>query len=289
MNKTLQKILICPHCKSSDAYNFSSTRVECLSCTQAYPVIDEKICFLNMSHKSINDLPPKKPGKGSFWRLNNWEFNKYLAESLSSKEIVLEVGCGRGYFRSLFGENYIGTDIDLNKKADFICDLTKQNYLRDESVDIVLLNNVLEHVYKYSELLKVCINSLKKNGKLLITVPYSAILHQMPNDYFRFSHYSLKKLLEQNGMSIIQFEAVYQPITQLRRSLNRVMLSLVDNQRNKLAKIFINLMKINLKIALKVSNGFYPIGNLSLLDGKLDVSDNHLNSPLGYQIIAEKQ
>ena len=45
-------------------------------------------------------------------------------------------------------------------------------------------------------------NLVKKDGILLLSVPYNSGLHYLPNDYFRMSHYALKRLLEEKILKL---------------------------------------------------------------------------------------
>ena len=284
----LKKILICPTCQLSDNLLFNHNSLECNQCKEKFSIQSGKVIMIDIENNVINKLPAKEPGTGSFWRRCNWQFNKNLSKSINPNKIVLEIGCGIGYFRPLFGENYIGTDINLYDKADLIADISKDNCLCPESIDVILMNNLLEHVYDYSNLLKNCINSLKKGGILLITVPYSSILHQVPIDFFRFSHYGLINLMSEHNMSIIKLEGVYSPITQLNRSLRRIFEIEFKGYRNKVAKMIFQLMGFIASIGLKVLKGPLVNGTESLLDKNIVEAPSYFKSPIGYQIIAKK-
>tara|TARA_Y100000816_G_scaffold288341_1_gene272736 strand:- start:2236 stop:3105 length:870 start_codon:yes stop_codon:yes gene_type:complete len=288
MNPLLSKIIVCPKCKKEINYNEKINIQDCDSCGKNYEILDHILCFANLSDKTIISSKPKPPGKGSNWRKENWLFNSNFADGLSPDDIILEIGCGRGYFKSIFKKNYIGLDVNAYKEADIICDLTKENCIREKSLDVVLLNNVLEHVYDYTSLIKAASLSLKIGGKMLITVPFSSIMHQVPHDYFRLTQFALKTLLEENDMKITIFEAVYSPIIEIRRSLNRLIQSFDSNPRNALATIFIKFLLIQLKIATKISNGIYPNGIVSILDNEIKESDHNYKSPIGYQLVAQK-
>jgi len=144
MNPLLKKIIVCPKCIEPKSLNFSANSAICTACGFSY--IIQKDILLLIDSKREDDLdnrPPKKPGTGSYWRRKNWEFNQNIAKELSSSDIVLEVGCGRGYFKPLFGKNYIGTDITIRKEVDFVADLIDSKCIRDESIDVLVFNDEL--------------------------------------------------------------------------------------------------------------------------------------------------
>lgn len=288
MNSKLIKILICPKCHKPDTFDFSDNLVDCISCNNKIQIIHETLDFLKSKDNNFIDLPAKSPGKGSYFRKQNWKFNEKIAANLKPNQIVLEVGCGRGYYKPLFGENYIGTDISLRPAADFVCDLVDQKCLKDESVDVLLLNNVIEHVYDFFPLMENCVKSLKKNGLLIITVPYTSTLHQTPADYFRYTEFALKKIIEQLNLKINIFEAVYQPYTQLNRAYDIVIDSLPNGFKNQIAKNILHISKMLFNSSISFIKEFHPEGSISIMDSEKHKHKGPYSSPVGYQIIAEK-
>ncbi len=71
----------------------------------------------------------------------------------------------------------------------------------DESVDTVLLCNVLEHVYNYRHLLSETRRVLNKNGTLVGFVPFLVGYHPDPNDYFRYTKEALMRMGKDAGFS----------------------------------------------------------------------------------------
>jgi SAM-dependent methyltransferase len=63
----------------------------------------------------------------------------------------------------------------------------------------VLCVEVLEHVPNPSALLSEIARVLRKDGSLVMTVPWSARLHHVPHDYRRYTRYGLCALLEASG------------------------------------------------------------------------------------------
>lgn len=101
---------------------------------------------------------------------------------------VLEVGCSDGFIGSLFFKKHnevYGVDIDKHKvdmatkrglKAK-VCDIESDPLpYRKNYFDIVLLTDIIEHVFDTDQLLKNIRRVLKKGGLLLITTPNVASL-----------------------------------------------------------------------------------------------------------------
>jgi SAM-dependent methyltransferase len=116
-------------------------------------------------------------------------------------KVVLEIGSGKlvnGKYdysaEHLFpsAKEFIKTDIN----PDFghqVLDITQMN--AKSRYDIVLCLNVLEHVYDFQTAVDNLHKSLKKNGKLVVAVPFAFPLHDEPGDYWRFTEHSLQKIL----------------------------------------------------------------------------------------------
>lgn len=132
-------------------------------------------------------------------KFNNDSIKKF-AKGIKNKKI-LELGSGikvkEKYYYSAkqFFDNsneFIQSDIvkDFGHK---IIDVTEMEY--HDKFDIILCMNVLEHVFDFRKAISNIYNSLKENGIAIIFVPVFYPLHDEPNDYWRFTEYSLKKLL----------------------------------------------------------------------------------------------
>lgn len=117
---------------------------------------------------------------------------------------VLDVGCGERLYESIFNnaEKYIGIDVVTSKKMDIRADV---NYLplKSEVFDTILCTQVLEHVCHPSNALKECYRCLKKNGTMIITVPFTAELHDVPQDYYRFTRFGIEYLAKNVGFKVI--------------------------------------------------------------------------------------
>lgn len=120
---------------------------------------------------------------------------------------LLDVGCGSKPYRTLFStEDYVGLEIDSAYArergfADLYYD-GRRFPLDDASFDVILCNQVLEHVFNPDEFLQEIARVLKPGGKLLLTVPFVWDEHEQPYDYARYSSFGLRHLLSQHGLTI---------------------------------------------------------------------------------------
>jgi SAM-dependent methyltransferase len=123
---------------------------------------------------------------------------------------ILELGSGKEYkghyyysAKRYFDEynDFMQTDIDPTFEHP-ILDITKSTY-KDE-FDMILMCNVLEHIYDYKLAITKSYEALKDNGTLIVVVPYFYPIHDEPHDYNRFTKYKLFKLFE-DQFDIVDF------------------------------------------------------------------------------------
>jgi len=137
-----------------------------------------------------------------------------MANLSSFSGTVLDVGCGHMPYKSLLlsppsrAERYIGLDLphNLYGQADVEWD-GKTIPLPDASVDSCLFTEVLEHCPDGGAVLKEVWRVLKPGGFLFLTVPFIWPLHTVPNDEYRYTPFSLKRLLTGAGYSVSKIEA----------------------------------------------------------------------------------
>ena len=68
------------------------------------------------------------------------------------------------------------------------------------SFDAVLCIEVLEHTTDPYTSIEEIARVLNESGSVMITAPLNAPLHEEPNDYFRFTKYGLRFLIERAGL-----------------------------------------------------------------------------------------
>ena len=131
---------------------------------------------------------------------------KELGDNISGR--TLDVGCGTKPYEKYFkSSEYIGLEIETTvhrevSKADFFYDGTKFPFNNNE-FDSIVTNQVFEHVFNADSFLNEINRVLKKNGILLLTVPFVWDEHEQPYDFARYSSFGIKSVLEKNGFEII--------------------------------------------------------------------------------------
>jgi len=118
---------------------------------------------------------------------------------------VLDVG-GKGNhsYRRVIDES----QVDLYCVIDLVPDETVHLNgsivslpVASSSCDAVLCFNVLEHVFEHGLALREIQRVLKRNGRIYGRVPFLMNVHADPCDYWRFTRWTLERLLVEAGFS----------------------------------------------------------------------------------------
>jgi SAM-dependent methyltransferase len=153
----------------------------------------------------------------------------------SASGTVLDVGCGAQPFRSLFPADvrYIGID-SVEAKDKFGYEIPGTLYFEgpdwpvgDGSIDFVLCTEVFEHVADSRAFLAEMFRCLAPNGRVALTVPFSARWHYIPYDYWRFTPTSLHNLFSETGFVEIAVYARGNAMTVACYKVNALILPLL--------------------------------------------------------------
>jgi SAM-dependent methyltransferase len=124
---------------------------------------------------------------------------------------LIDFGCGdmpyRPVIEPMLGK-YLGVDLDLNPLADYHVDYDSKTTLPDNFCDIVLSNQVLEHVDSPQSYLSEALRILKPGGTAIITTHGYWYYHPTPYDYWRWTSAGLKKTIEAEGFQIRSFHGI---------------------------------------------------------------------------------
>lgn len=132
---------------------------------------------------------------------------KLLTEK--NKDLLLvDFGCGDMPYRSVIEPltgKYLGVDLEINTKAEHFIDFDSKTSLPDNYCDIVLSNQVLEHVDSAEGYLKEALRILKPGGSIVLSTHGYWFYHPTPNDYWRWTSAGLRKTIEGAGFKISSF------------------------------------------------------------------------------------
>jgi SAM-dependent methyltransferase len=120
--------------------------------------------------------------------------------------IVVDLGCGEKPFKGeikKLSKKYFGVEWPLTvhnkEEIDIYSNISKALPFKSDSVDTIVSFQVMEHLPEPFVFLKECRRILCKNGKIILTTPFMWGVHEAPYDYYRYTQYGLKYLLEKSG------------------------------------------------------------------------------------------
>jgi SAM-dependent methyltransferase len=125
---------------------------------------------------------------------------------------MLDIGCGYKPYRSLFApyvSEHIGVDIPVTIHGTDYLDIGGTALalpVAAASYDTVLATEVMEHVPDPHRMLAEIHRVLRPSGRLILSVPLHEPLHELPYDYYRYTHMALQYLIEESGFAIKQIE-----------------------------------------------------------------------------------
>lgn len=115
-------------------------------------------------------------------------------KKLENVRRICDLGCGNGYLTgrlAVLGYEVVGVDAsesgikvasECYPQAQFLCTLIDgklRNALGEESFDLVLSSDVIEHLYRPGDLVAAAASVLKPNGQLLLGTPYHGYLKNL--------------------------------------------------------------------------------------------------------------
>lgn len=122
---------------------------------------------------------------------------------------VLDIGCADRWIQlHLPGScQYIGLDYPATggqlygAHPDVFADASRLPF-QNESIDTVVMLEVLEHLRQPREALLEIARVVRREGRVLLSMPFLYPIHDAPHDYQRYTPHGLKRELDYAGLSI---------------------------------------------------------------------------------------
>ena len=216
------------------------------------------------------------------------DFSVKAANSIPNGALVLDAGAGNCLYKHHFSHTkYESADFcQVDKKygeITYVCDLTTIP-VEDNRFDLILCSQTLEHVPEPKKVLKELFRVLKPGGSLWLTAPLFYEEHEVPYDFYRYTQYGLKHLLEDAGFSIAKInwlEGYYGTLAYQLREAARALPIHPNQYGSGVVGIASTFMALFLKPLFAV---------LSILFSRLDMRRKHVSSGQckNYALVANK-
>ena len=182
---------------------------------------------------------------------------KNFSQKLRKNKKVISLERNRLYdgislFAPFFKQEFISVDCytdKLFKRGSYNQHLTKnknilkkyKNYsfhyknikIKSNSADLILIPNLMHHIEDVDFLLKKAKKILKKNGQIYIFEPLVRELHQMPEDFGRYTPYGFKNKLEKIGFKNFKIKFNGGPFTAAAYCWDQAIQYLPNSKRQK--------------------------------------------------------
>ena len=140
-------------------------------------------------------------------------YQKYLPEHATGR--LLDLGCGSVPLFGVYREHVTEVvTLDWNESpharhhVDVLHDLNQPLPFSDGEFDTVVLSDVLEHVCEPGQLCAEIARVLSPGGQLIGSAPFLYWIHEAPHDFFRYTEFGLRHLLESSELQIEVLDAM---------------------------------------------------------------------------------
>ncbi|WP_239002631.1 class I SAM-dependent methyltransferase [Rhodovastum atsumiense] len=131
-----------------------------------------------------------------------------FAGGLPAGAVVLDAGAGDQPYRHLFAHcTYESADFEKVDKpyarSTYVCDLAHIP-VEDARYDAVVFSQVMEHLPDPAAVLAELARVLRPGGRLFYSGPLFYEEHEQPYDYYRYTQFAVRLLLQRGGFTVVQ-------------------------------------------------------------------------------------
>jgi SAM-dependent methyltransferase len=204
MNPKIESIISCPECKGT--LDLADGKISCSVCKCKFSLIEDIPVFCEIADKTdrSGEVHDEYYNQGIYYKLYN--FGKRFITSdlilknpikelfvvnpkLGNEKVVIEIGSGN---RKL-GKGVINVDISTYPNVDIVADGHCMP-IRDQSVDVIIIEAVLEHVKNPEVMVNELYRVLKPGGRVFSVTPFLHPYHGYPANYCNFSIDGVREL-----------------------------------------------------------------------------------------------
>jgi SAM-dependent methyltransferase len=154
----------------------------------------------------------------------NWALGRALLPVLRNwavleKGVIVDYGCGESPFRGLFAfaRAYVRMDLEPKGPGSLVVD-THSFPVRGESLDCVLLFQVLGDIPDLGGFLREVFRALRPGGRVIVFETMAYPEHDLPHDYFRVMPAGLEwtaRSVGFHGIEVVRLGGLFTRISQL--------------------------------------------------------------------------
>lgn len=221
--------------------------------------------------------------------VNRYESYRLLEQAqaqIPAGALVLDAGAGEGQFKHYFAHtHYIGLDLAIGDDTwnyndlDLLGDLCRLPFA-DQTMDAAVCIQTLEHVNEPMQVINEIGRVLKPGGRLYLSAPMCWHQHQKPYDYFRYTSFGFRYLIENSQMQVVEMRPMGGYFWFLSFNFQMLHVWLFPKPN----KLWLQLLQMPFKLATQFVFFFV----LPLILFYLDRLDKVKDHTLGWVCIAEK-
>lgn len=203
--KLLDK-LICLRCGNILELNYNE--LICLSCGKKYPIINNQLVLLDQEGEGFQEgnsdviINKLKVFFKKYPMIFNFFFYTFGASVVGRgpREIIRKMGEGKLILNLGSGirkvrKDVVNIDFYPFNGVDILADLCQLPF-KDNSVDAIVNEFVLEHVKNPQAIISEMRRVLKPGGLIYVSVPFLISFHSSPDDYYRWTKNGLRELMK---------------------------------------------------------------------------------------------
>ena len=213
-------------------------------------------------------------------------FVKAAIQATTTGDRILDAGAGECRNRELIeNQTYIALDAACGDQSwnysglDAIANLEKVPF-KPNSFDVVICTQVLEHVREPQLVLNEFFRIAKEGGSIYISAPQGWGVHQAPYDFFRYTHFGLRYLLEKSGFEMISITPSCGYYSYLANRLTVLPKTLFWQIKRGWLRLLLSPIEL-------LSYGLFVLLLPIILNG-IDFMDKNRNYTLNYLVTARK-
>jgi SAM-dependent methyltransferase len=132
--------------------------------------------------------------------------NAAFARATPRNTWVLDAGCGEAPYRILFPHCFYESADFCSANRNYVkptyeCDLAHIP-VKNNRYDAVLFNQVMEHLPEPAKVLAELYRVMKPGARMIYTAPLFFEPHEEPYDFYRYTQYGARHLLESAGFEV---------------------------------------------------------------------------------------